>query len=369
MTQEHKNGVTEEELRAAVLRSGYPLQGMVVDKLVETIGEPASVNWDIQEEWSFVDGDTNEVRQIDALVSWQASNSNPSPIANFSDPSSFIRVHLTFLIECKQSELPYVAFTRDTASGCRTPLLLGLPHEDLGIRFHGTGKTATVGMSIEDALGTYEFGSRCGEGPPVAVSISKAQWIKGGHLELSGQETYRSLTLPMLKAIDYLKESSRPSEHRMYLDLRLTFPIAVVRAPLFEARVQNGTVQLAEVPHVRAVRSEPTSKVGRWPDTSGFDIIQYDFLADYAQHAKNSVLELVERVNKFSAQILTGAAVWESEELDSDQESQSDAHDEQPAYLTMKPHLGPDQLSEILYKRYYELHNPESDEKSDSGNM
>ncbi|VFA95723.1 Uncharacterised protein [Nocardia farcinica] len=299
MTQEHKNGVSVEELRAAVLRSGYPLQGMVVDKLIETIGGPASANWDIQEEWSFVDGDTNDVRQIDALVSWQASNLNPDPVANFSDPSSFIRVHLTFLIECIQSELPYVAFTRETASGCRTPLLLGLPHEDLGLRINATDKTATVGMSTKDALGTYEFGSRCGQYPPVAVSISKAQWIKGGHLELSGQETYRSLTLPMLKAIDYLKESSRPSEQRMYYDLRLTFPIAVMRAPLFEARVQNGAVQLAEVPLVRAVRSEPTSKTGRWPDTSGFDIVQYDFLADYAQNATNSVLELVERVKKF----------------------------------------------------------------------
>ena len=86
-------GVTEEKLNIAVLKSGYPLQTRVAIALKD--------NFFVQEEWSFIDNQTDEVRTIDLLAE-----------KHLFDKQQKVRVRpiLNLIIECKQSELPYIFF-------------------------------------------------------------------------------------------------------------------------------------------------------------------------------------------------------------------------------------------------------------------
>jgi len=346
-------GVTYNQIRDAVVRSGYPSQGMVIDKLIEVIGakNPEFPTLMIQEEWSFIDDDSNAVRQIDALVDWlitsdadEEDNDFSRARDNFADAASWIRTHLNFLVECKQSDLPYVAFTRNTTIGCRIPLLFGLPHETLSLIFR-SDRELSMGMGAADALGTWDLGF-----PELAnaVSIAKAH-RKGKELELSGEEMYKGLALPMLKALEYFRKTSKAHSKKMYFDVRVVFPIVVIRAPLVGVQVKEGNIELRDLPWARLVRSEPDEPDLWWnASVSGFDVVQFDHLTEYAAAAKKAAIEISERIKSFATQLLTGKAVF------SDEDSVTEA--DHP-YKTLLPHVNPQELAEILRKNFLDAHN------------
>jgi hypothetical protein len=94
-------GITEEQLNNAVLRSGYPLQTKVALELRK--------EFSVFEEWSFLDEKTHELRTIDLLAEKQ--------LTRYKEPSG-VQCFLDLIIECKQSELPYIFFL---ATMSRTP--------------------------------------------------------------------------------------------------------------------------------------------------------------------------------------------------------------------------------------------------------
>src|SRR5712691_9006269 len=93
-------GLTEDQVSAAVEKSGYPLQTIVGD-LLRTKPTGTDDKFRVQEEWSFVDRNTKELRSIDLLVDLRLHGWNPQPR---------VRPQLNLLIECKQSTLPFVFF-------------------------------------------------------------------------------------------------------------------------------------------------------------------------------------------------------------------------------------------------------------------
>ncbi|THV35214.1 hypothetical protein [Glycomyces buryatensis] len=332
-----------EKLRKAITRSGYPLQGMVVDKLLKNLPSEAShQRIEIQEEWSFVDRETEAIRQIDALVGYQVSETQQDR-DDFHDPSSWIRVHLNFLVECKQSDLPFVVFTRETAGHCSIPLMFGHPHEDIELRDDPTAE-GIIQMSASDALGIWDLGI---PNPVRAMSIAKAH-RKGKSLELSGEDCYRSIALPVLKALEHLKDITRPGHQRMYYDVRLVFPIAVLRAPLISAEVIEGDVRIKPVSHVRLLRSEPGPESLGGFESTGFDIVNYDYLDSYVDAARKAASILAERIKSFSTQMLTGIAVFDP--------TSSELSRKYP-YASMKAHVGIDEMAESLRARFREVHS------------
>ena len=88
-------GVTEEQLSAAIEKSGYPLQTVVAESL-----RPYCER--LSEEWSYVDRDSGLLRAIDV----RADRTYEQDDAD--DPH--LRATLTLLVECKQSDMPYVFF-------------------------------------------------------------------------------------------------------------------------------------------------------------------------------------------------------------------------------------------------------------------
>ena len=174
-------GLTLEKVGAAVSLSGYPLQTRIGRKLRQ-------LGFSISPEWSFVDRDTEELRCIDLRAS-----------KRFDDrmPGVRTRPHLDLLIECKQSQLPIVFFLEEGPQyNPQFPYLVGLASSRLTVRTDDT--LDTWRMTPQVALGLHQ--DRFATYPDVAFTLSKCQ-RKGNDLILSGEETYNSIVLPIIKGV------------------------------------------------------------------------------------------------------------------------------------------------------------------------
>jgi len=62
--------ITEEALQAAITRSGYPLQGVVVPAILKSIRDRLgdAVRISSQDEWVYVDSGSGRSRAVDALL-------------------------------------------------------------------------------------------------------------------------------------------------------------------------------------------------------------------------------------------------------------------------------------------------------------
>ena len=89
-------GVSVDAVQAAIDKSGCPLQTVLGNLLRDDFA--------VQDEWSFLDRDTKELRAIDLHAGkelFDRTRLNESPR---------VRPSINLLVECKQSELPYVFF-------------------------------------------------------------------------------------------------------------------------------------------------------------------------------------------------------------------------------------------------------------------
>ena len=112
------HGVEQEKLEKAIATSGYPLQTVVANLLAS--------NFYVQEEWSFIDPDSQETRTIDLLAE--------KHLYNFEGPQPRVRPTLNLIIECKQSELPYVFFlSHNKPSTPQFPVFAGLASDEVVI--------------------------------------------------------------------------------------------------------------------------------------------------------------------------------------------------------------------------------------------
>jgi len=203
-------GMTDEELRLAVGRSGYPFQA-VVTELIESQLQPFG-HVSVFEEWSYRDSDTDTIRQLDALVILDGKTEGQS--------NHFIRTRLALLVECKKSENPYIFFTREKVQYWN--ILEGFPSEWMTI--HDVARDFDYRMHVADFFGLYDLPiNRI----PHAVSMARAE-RQQKKIVLSGEESFRSLYYPLLKARDYFCESTSDDEDPLEIgDLELALAPAV----------------------------------------------------------------------------------------------------------------------------------------------
>src|SRR5436309_1040136 len=123
-TNQIGQGLTEDQVRAAVEKSGYPLQAIVCQML--RAKPSGKVRFSVREEWSFVDRDSKELRNIDALAELRLHDRSPQPR---------VRPMLNLLVQCKQSSLPYVFFLAPRGPGwlMDSPSIAGLPTDRVRI--------------------------------------------------------------------------------------------------------------------------------------------------------------------------------------------------------------------------------------------
>jgi hypothetical protein len=307
--------VNQEKLEDAIARSGYPFQALVSDHIRQILGSGCRM----QEEWPFVDRESGLVRSTDifAQVPLAVDQMRGGTLMD-----QRVRPVLDLLVECKQSELPYVFFMRKVppSSAYTFPEVAGLPSTDiLYVAVDEAGKPVRddvdCAISLHDSLGFYEFpffGMPYGF---VSVSLAKAT-EKGGKVELSGEDVYRSLALPLFKAADFVKDSVAATRDQKVLDCHFVVCLAVVRAPMFGALAHDGDFGVTSAPWFRACRIEPRTDLEAVEEgyVRYFDVVHESFLEQYLSELRHSFEGVSKRVLRHNEIIASGKGCWRHSE-------------------------------------------------------
>jgi hypothetical protein len=269
-------GVEEGKLLEAVSRSGYPLQTVVGAQLLRR-------KYVLQEEWPFIDSDTDETRTLDInAIRWLVTE-------RVHTESARLLLFLTILVECKQAELPYVAFEAVSPPEHSTfPPIVGLPQSELPVMFDVEPRIGTS-VSPQMFFGLTSHGLV--KTPPVASSLS-AVHRKGKGFELSGDQAFRSIILPVTKALahyraqyGYTPPGSGYESGPEDISARIALPVVVFDAPLLLARVPTGgEPALVPAPWVRIVRRHTLpgrEPVWRIPKPTMVELVHKDFFDTY----------------------------------------------------------------------------------------
>lgn len=258
------NGVDEQKILKAVRTSGYPLQTVVYEKL--------SKYFYIQEEWCFVDSESNVERAIDLLAQRR--------LYDFKEPQPRIRPTLNLVIECKQSDLPYVFFlTNNNPSTPKFPVIAGLASNNISLT--SDDDPSTWDFSVLDLLELREH-KFLGESAIFCNTFSKGA-RKGSDIELSGSQSYQGLVQPLLKATSHFKECEKPPKTAYYFDCHITIPIAVIDGPMVGVRRDGDDNKLEMLPWVRLSKHQALNTDIRYHhmNISAIDIVHKDFLEEY----------------------------------------------------------------------------------------
>jgi len=290
-------GVTEEQIRAAVEKSGYPLQTTAGDLLRSEPVEEAE-KFRVQEEWSFLDRDTKELRNIDLFAELRLHGWNPQPR---------VRPQLSLLVECKQSQLPYIFFhTPDTPLLMDFPTVAGLHRDKVVITSDDDPSSWTV--TVTHALDLHRDPFLAA--PNFCHTLSKCV-RKGTDLELSGSEAYNGLVIPLVKALQHFVHAQAPVETAWYFDCHLTLGLAVVDAPMIGVAIEAGEPVLSALPWVRVLRHEYLEEAER-PERDRvwvLEVVHKDYLRAYLKdHLLPFAARFAERAIRHTTELATGVA-------------------------------------------------------------
>ncbi|MGX1755730.1 hypothetical protein ACWIG5_02230 [Streptomyces lydicus] len=304
---ELKAGVTVSDISEAISKSGYPFQAVVAEALRNS-DLRNSGRLEIQEEWAYIDRESGQARSVDILAN-----------VAFKDDEGAHRINagLSLIIECKKSDLPYVFFLRPNppADTNGFPEIHGLTSSDIRLvsnEAEEEGKKAfSAWMRITDALYLHELPFF--DAPaPYAISLTKAM-RRGPRLELTGEEAYRSLTLPLLKAADHLHALSAPRKERRSRHPTLVVNLAVIKAPMVGTFLHAGEQELISLPWVRVSYLEPklpAAEDGGKPGLQGnvhyFDVVHDSFLPRYLEVLARDARKAAERLHEHSVEIAAG---------------------------------------------------------------
>jgi hypothetical protein len=281
-------GLTDAQVLGAVQKSGYPLQTIVGDTLRS--------DFFVQEEWSYIDRDTKELRTIDIRAKRMLYDLKEHPR---------VRPQLDLVIECKQSHLPCVFFlSRNTPNLLNFPEIAGLHKDILEITTDDDLSTWSYHVSHALDLNLESFH----KAPRYCNSFSKCV-RKGAEIELSGTEAYTGLVLPLIKGVQHLIASEQPVETAWYFDAHLVLSVAVLDSPMIAASIGEGKTILTFLPWVRVLRHEYLEEADWWQRDRmwAVDVVHKDFLAIYlAQHVLPFAERFSQRVLRHPSELATG---------------------------------------------------------------
>lgn len=292
-------GITGEMLVRAIQDSGHPTQYKAANKITSLL-RATQLQYEVQEEWSFVDSDTDTVRQLDLVATVDLGRNDPANDKTYNKCDDFVSCYADFLIECKRSELPLVFSLRKQWS--TTPEIWGLPHDQVVCSSRSGIDTY---IRTEGAIGAYEMQ----KGQHVAVSVSKVM-RKGKAVELSGADIFRNLTLPVMKAVDNYKELTRGGPDHRFHRIHFIYPVVIVDAPMVGFTLDEGQPVLDELKCVRLALTEPGDEwhLSMNNRRRAIDFIALDYVEEYFASAITRSREFGRRTHAFAQQIVTGRA-------------------------------------------------------------
>ncbi|EGQ9284010.1 hypothetical protein F7U74_21845 [Vibrio vulnificus] len=262
-TNKLNEGLSEDQILDAVRVSGYPLQSVIYEKL--------SDKFHIQEEWSFIDSDSNEERAIDLIAQLN--------LYDYVEPQHRVRPSLNLIIECKQSDMPYVFFlTKDNPRTPKYPVFAGLPSNNIVLTTDDDASSWSFSILQALELSEHPFLRKS----TVSCNTFSKGARKGSKIELSGSQPYQGLVLPLLKATSYFEMCEKPVDTAMYFDCHLTVPIGIIDGPMVGIRTDGNDNSVEMVPWVRVLRHQ-ASKDDHRTNTGAIDIVHKDFFDEYIE--------------------------------------------------------------------------------------
>jgi hypothetical protein len=250
--------VDETTLIGAIDRSGYPLQGVVAEKLI-------AARFDVTEEWGFLDKDTDEHRSLDLLAFTR--------LAEDKDP---VVPRLALLIECKRSIHPYVFFKRvSDPYTARFPVITAAV-ADIEEERQGVGSRSYPSAPAQMILNldSLPFITE----PPRCASFSQAV-LNGAKVNLSGEEPYKNIILPLVKSLQFRVQLDRPFIRSDRPVPTLVLCICVLDAPMLLVEAPSKAGDPVMTPWIRVLRLE--AKQGEKQTSHeffGIDFIHIDAL-------------------------------------------------------------------------------------------
>jgi hypothetical protein len=285
------SGLTETQLTEAITSSGYPLQTVVAQLLRS--------KFFIQEEWAFADATTSTVRALDLFAE-----------CRYVTESNHYRVRptLNLLVECKQSESPYVFFQSVPHWLSQFPLIAGMHSDELKITTDDDRSTWSFGVIGALDLQDDPFLKM----RPTSATFSKCV-RQGKKTDLSGADPYNSLVMPLIGALSDFRKRCAPPETAVFFDTRIVLGVGVLDAPMVIADVTEGGVRLIMTPWVRLVRNVPELRPSHFRNHMGeslaIDIVHKDFFARYlADHVQPFMRRFQERAEKHDRELAEGVA-------------------------------------------------------------
>lgn len=253
-------GVSDQDVDLAIKKSGYPLQTIIANKLRK--------KFYCQEEWSFIDRKTKEIRSLDIMAQME--------LFDISKGQPKVRPTLNLLIECKQSELPYIFFlSPDKLRTPNYPYFGGLFHKSITLSTNDDPSTWT--FPIIDVLGLSDVDFIINAAP---CSMTFSKCVRSGKdIVLSGTESYQGLVLPLITSLLHFDESETPPRTAMYFDGHLPFAIGVLDATMIGVTVNERSHESELIPWVRVFRHESYESED-WTERKkiyAIDIVHKDF--------------------------------------------------------------------------------------------
>lgn len=292
ITNSLKSGITDNDIDNAIRKSGYPLQTVIANQL--------RLDFMCQEEWSYIDRKTKEIRSIDIMAE--------DLVYDLKKPEPKVRPILNLIIECKQSELPYVFFlSPDKLKTSNYPYITGLFKQMITLSTNDD--TSTWTFPIIDVLGlsneNYIINSA-----PCSMTFSKC--VRSGRdITLSGTESYQNLVLPLITSLLYFNESKTPPKTALYFDGHLPFAIGVLDAPMIGVHVYGDTHVSKLIPWVRVFRHE-SYESENWTERTkiyAIDIVHKDFFDEFIKtHLMPFVQKFADLIIKHDKKIALGKA-------------------------------------------------------------
>jgi hypothetical protein len=169
-------------------------------------------------------------------------------------------------------------------------------------------------IDIRQVLGFYEFDFML-PALPYAISLAKVQRNKS-KLEVTGEETYRALTYPLLKAVDHLRGIIE-SRTGFQMQEHFIVPIAIVRAPMIGSFLSDGGEQkLISLPWVRVSRLEPARDLlgqgHKKNPVRYYDVVHESYVPTYIDTLAEAFKEIGGRIMANSEPLRLGMGSSES---------------------------------------------------------
>jgi hypothetical protein len=278
--------VDEPTLISAIKKSGYPLQGVVAEKLT-------AAGFDVVEEWGFIDKDTNEHRSLDILA-----------LPVLADDKNPVLPGLALLIECKRSIHPYVFFKRvSDPYASKFPVVSGVA---ANIEEARSGVGSRMYLPAPNQLILNLASLPFIQEPPRCASFGQAA-LNGKKVILSGEEPYKNIILPLVKSLQFKVELDKALLHSDKPTPRLVLCICVLDAPMLLVEAPSKAADPILMPWIRMLRLE--AKPGERHESHeffGIDFVHSDALGWFITE------NLMPFASEFARRATSLKRVWET---------------------------------------------------------